>query len=43
MERQFSKASSTEDSFKEENFIESLTSQVDEETIGEIVSVQKKT
>uniref|UniRef100_A0A915ERI6 KxDL domain-containing protein n=1 Tax=Ditylenchus dipsaci TaxID=166011 RepID=A0A915ERI6_9BILA len=37
-----SKTPSTEDSFKEENFIESLTSQVDEENIEDIIRNQKK-
>ncbi|CAD5230300.1 unnamed protein product [Bursaphelenchus xylophilus] len=38
------KGSSTEsvDSFKEENFVESLMTQVDEEAIMEVINVQKK-
>lgn len=39
-----SKTSSTDDgSCKEENFLESLISQVDEENIKEIIANQKKT
>lgn len=38
-----SKNSSTDDdSIKEENFLESLTSQVDEENINDIILIQKK-
>ncbi|CAD5223915.1 unnamed protein product [Bursaphelenchus okinawaensis] len=39
-----SKGSSSEsvDSFKEENFVESLLTQVDEEAIMEVINIQKK-
>lgn len=45
MANQPSKSSSTDEedgSFKEENFIESLTSQVDADAIEDIIAVQKK-
>lgn len=46
MSDQPSKSPSTDEedgSFKEENFIESLTSQVDFDAIEDIIAVQKKT